>query len=944
MRSVCVRPSWKRCAVKDTGPPPFPVHLVKNHLLDEGLCPVMPRKLRALNARYQRRSGRPNTNDESPFRHSAGRREDLEGGNNGGGVEPTDNVALCSTDSSLPILRENNKNVFSDNVYCVTDGSSQRHRDEITRSHIVFRVLAVCVRVIQYHVTVCVSLPLRSMEMQDLASPHSRVSGSSESPNGPNLDNSHINNNSMTPNGTEGDNITMLTTADWLLSSSSQSAAGRFYGYVWYVIRLDCTSFCMRRATIFPYPFEKEGWGERWDAFKPLPVDMCSFEGEHSCNILSMLILQAERHLSVVSALPVQRHECSAFLLLAVKTEPMSSSEIATSVADGSLDSFSGSGTTRTHSARLVGDDPSDGLLISRGPGSGPVAGARVAEWPSTLSLRAGNHRPAIGTSGFSPRQTHQFSPQIYPSNRPYPHILPTPSAQNMAAYGQTQYTTGMQQAAAYGTYPQPGQPYGIPAYGIKTEGGLTQAQSPGQSGFLSYSSSFSTPQTGQAPYSYQMQEGTPVTLVFERHCPKSKTNGLFLPPLFLPIFLPLVFSFEPPTVSAGYITLIVLRITSVSNKAAFDLIFRCFALRKLTVMSLSLIGGSFTTTSGLYAGSNSLTNSTGFNSTQQDYPSYPAFGQSQYAQYYNSSPYTSPYMTSNNTSPTTPSTTATYTLQEPPSGITSQALSEQPGGEYSTIHSPSTPIKDSDSDRLRRASDGKSRGRGRRNNNPSPPPDSDLERVFIWDLDETIIVFHSLLTGSYANRFGRIIEALQAFGWACSCQSYVAGTGMDYKPVALRIVDDSSARMSVEQGPGGWFVLFVPQAGVARSHKADGSGQLCGRQPWRESLRGGVSEGRTWRPSGGADVWGQDPPTSVSLGLRMEEMIFNLADTHFFFNDLEVSPELFCDFGGLPFFAVTVAVFTPCEAYCKPSNTSPRSAPTTAPSLPCRPGQFVSF
>ncbi|XP_026093486.1 eyes absent homolog 1 isoform X5 [Carassius auratus] len=383
------------------------------------------------------------------------------------------------------------------------------------------------------------------MEMQDLASPHSRVSGSSESPNGPNLDNSHINNNSMTPNGTE------------------------------------------------------------------------------------------------------------------VKTEPMSSSEIATSVADGSLDSFSGS---------------------------------------------------AIGTSGFSPRQTHQFSPQIYPSNRPYPHILPTPSAQNMAAYGQTQYTTGMQQAAAYGTYPQPGQPYGITAYGIKTEGGLTQAQSPGQSGFLSYSSSFSTPQTGQAPYSYQMQ------------------------------------------------------------------------------------GGTFTTTSGLYAGNNSLTNSTGFNSTQQDYPSYPAFGQSQYAQYYNSSPYTSPYMTSNNTSPTTPSTTATYTLQEPPSGITSQALSEQPAAEYSTIHSPSTPIKDSDSDRLRRASDGKSRGRGRRNNNPSPPPDSDLERVFIWDLDETIIVFHSLLTGSYANRFGR------------------------------------------------------------------------------------------------------DPPTSVSLGLRMEEMIFNLADTHFFFNDLEECDQVHID------------------------------------------------
>uniref|UniRef100_A0A8C4DAB9 Eyes absent homolog n=1 Tax=Dicentrarchus labrax TaxID=13489 RepID=A0A8C4DAB9_DICLA len=375
---------------------------------------------------------------------------------------------------------------------------------------------------------------LRSMEMQDLASPHSRVSGSSESPNGPNLDNSHINNNSMTPNGTEG---------------------------------------------------------------------MC------------MLLL----------------FDCSL----------------------------------------------------------------------------------SIGTSGFSPRQTHQFSPQIYPS-KTYPHILPTPSSQNMAAYGQTQYTTGMQQAAAYASYPQPGQPYGIPAYGplwagIKTEGGLSQSQSPGQTGFLSYSSGFTTPQTGQAPYSYQMQ------------------------------------------------------------------------------------GGTFTTTSGLYAGNNSLTNSTGFNSTQQEYPSYPAFGQGQYAQYYNSSPYTSPYMTSNNTSPSTPSTTTTYTLQEPPTGITSQALTENPA-EYSTIHSPSTPIKDSDSDRLRRASDGKSRGRGRRNNNPSPPPDSDLERVFIWDLDETIIVFHSLLTGSYANRYGR------------------------------------------------------------------------------------------------------DPPTSVSLGLRMEEMIFNLADTHLFFNDLEECDQVHID------------------------------------------------
>ncbi|XP_040288914.1 eyes absent homolog 1 isoform X6 [Bufo bufo] len=324
------------------------------------------------------------------------------------------------------------------------------------------------------------------------------------------------------------------------------------------------------------------------------------------------------------------------------------------------------------------------------------------------------NGTEVIGSSGFSPRQTHQFSPQIYPSNRAYPHILPTPSSQTMATYGQTSFPTGMQQATAYATYPQPGQPYGIPPYGalwagIKTEGGLPQSQSQGQAGFQSYGSSFSAPQPGQAPYSYQMQ------------------------------------------------------------------------------------GSSFTTASVIYAGSNSLTNSTGFNSSQQEYPSYPNFGQSQYAQYYNSSPYPSHYMTSSNTSPTIPSTTATYQLQEPSSGVTSQAVTD-PSTEYSIIHSPSTPIKDSDSDRLRRVSDGKSRGRGRRNNNPSPPPDSDLERVFIWDLDETIIVFHSLLTGSYANRYGR------------------------------------------------------------------------------------------------------DPPTSVSLGLRMEEMIFNLADTHLFFNDLEECDQVHID------------------------------------------------
>ena len=48
-------------------------------------------------------------------------------------------------------------------------------------------------------------------------------------------------------------------------------------------------------------------------------------------------------------------------------------------------------------------------------------------------------------------------------------------------------------------------------------------------------------------------------------------------------------------------------------------------------------------------------------------------------------------------------------------------------------------------------------KNRPNRRQNPSPGPESDLERVFIWDLDETIIIFHSLLTGSYAQRYGKV-------------------------------------------------------------------------------------------------------------------------------------------------------------------------------------------
>ncbi|XP_054553831.1 eyes absent homolog 4 isoform X8 [Talpa occidentalis] len=334
-------------------------------------------------------------------------------------------------------------------------------------------------------------------------------------------------------------------------------------------------------------------------------------------------------------------------------------------------------------------------------PGSAKLEKANLSSTSVTT-----NGTGVITSSGYSPRSAHQYSPQLYPS-KPYPHILSTPAAQTMSAYaGQTQYS-GMQQPAVYTAYSQTGQPYSLPTYdlgvmlpGIKTESGLSQTQSPLQSGCLSYSPGFSTPQPGQTPYSYQMP------------------------------------------------------------------------------------GSSFAPSSTIYA-NNSVSNSTNFSSSQQDYPSYTAFGQNQYAQYYSASTYGA-YMTSNNTADGTSSSTSTYQLQESLPALTSQP------GEFDTVQSPSTPIKDLD-ERTCRSSGSKSRGRGRKNN-PSPPPDSDLERVFVWDLDETIIVFHSLLTGSYAQKYGK------------------------------------------------------------------------------------------------------DPPMAVTLGLRMEEMIFNLADTHLFFNDLEECDQVHID------------------------------------------------
>ncbi|XP_015786175.1 eyes absent homolog 1 isoform X1 [Tetranychus urticae] len=56
-------------------------------------------------------------------------------------------------------------------------------------------------------------------------------------------------------------------------------------------------------------------------------------------------------------------------------------------------------------------------------------------------------------------------------------------------------------------------------------------------------------------------------------------------------------------------------------------------------------------------------------------------------------------------------------------------------------------------------------RGRGRRQPTQSPDLENHLERVFIWDLDETLIIFTSLLNGTFASKTGKDGEALTQLG-----------------------------------------------------------------------------------------------------------------------------------------------------------------------------------
>ncbi|XP_039942315.1 eyes absent homolog 3 isoform X1 [Hirundo rustica] len=139
--------------------------------------------------------------------------------------------------------------------------------------------------------------------------------------------------------------------------------------------------------------------------------------------------------------------------------------------------------------------------------------------------------------------------------------------------------------------------------------------------------------------------------------------------------------------------------------------------------------------------------------SISQEYPTYTILGQSQYQTCYPSSGFgVVPPADSNTESLALASTT--YPEEKPNALVAARAV-QRPSSDSSTspLLPRATASKELD-EQARKNIPGKNRGK--RKADTSSSQDSELERVFLWDLDETIIIFHSLLTGSYAQKYGK--------------------------------------------------------------------------------------------------------------------------------------------------------------------------------------------
>ncbi|XP_028743961.1 eyes absent homolog 3 isoform X3 [Peromyscus leucopus] len=138
---------------------------------------------------------------------------------------------------------------------------------------------------------------------------------------------------------------------------------------------------------------------------------------------------------------------------------------------------------------------------------------------------------------------------------------------------------------------------------------------------------------------------------------------------------------------------------------------------------------------------------------SNQDYPTYTILGQSQYQSCYPSSSFGVAGQTNSDAENTALAAT-TYQTEKPSAMAPAPATQRLPSDSATSPSlSQTTPSKETD-DQSRKNMTVKNRGK--RKADAGSSQDSELERVFLWDLDETIIIFHSLLTGSYAQKYGK--------------------------------------------------------------------------------------------------------------------------------------------------------------------------------------------
>ncbi|KTG38123.1 hypothetical protein cypCar_00042598 [Cyprinus carpio] len=234
------------------------------------------------------------------------------------------------------------------------------------------------------------------------------------------------------------------------------------------------------------------------------------------------------------------------------------------------------------------------------------------------------------------------------------------------------------------------------------------------------------------------------------------------------------------------------------SVKLTMIVLFDCWTF---CIIVLHPQSGSCFTTSSVYTNippAAAVTTTTG---THQEFSSYNSLGQSQFSQYYTPPPsYLSAGLPSSDrdgtgvVAPEYPAikTEGSASANLPDTTDASPGVTIPTGVALPAGMALPTGARDQDETNPRNPP-GKAKGKAKKSDG-SQSTDNDLERVFLWDLDETIIIFHSLLTGSFAQKFGK------------------------------------------------------------------------------------------------------DPATVLNLGLQMEELIFELADTHLFFNDLEECDQVHVD------------------------------------------------